>query len=101
MTTHRWMRLSLLVLALGALACGGNRADGHPGHGVVQAVDVERGEVTIDHDDIPGLMKGMTMTFEVPDRSLLGGIGAGDAVDFSVREEGGRYLVTAIRRSAP
>ena len=51
--------------------------------------------MTLDHEDIPGLMKGMTMTFHA-DPSLLGGVAAGQEVDFRVREEGGRYVVTRI-----
>ena len=83
----------LIVLALVLAGCGG--ASDHPGHGVVVSVDAAKGEVTLDHEDIPGLMKGMTMTFQA-DPSLLGGVAAGQEVDFRVREEGGRYVVTRI-----
>ncbi len=83
----------LLVLALPLAGCGGD--SDHPGHGVVVSVDAAKGEVTLDHEDIPGFMKGMTMTFHV-DPSLLAGVEAGQQVDFRVREEAGRYVVTAI-----
>lgn len=51
---------------------------------------------TLDHDEIPGLMMGMTMTFHA-DPALLVSVEAGQEVDFRVREEGTRrYVVTAI-----
>jgi len=85
--------LAAFVLVLSACGGGGD----HAGQGVVVAVDAAKGEVTLDHEDIPGLMKGMTMTFQA-DSKLLAGIEAGQEVDFRVREEGGRYEVTAIVR---
>lgn len=88
-------RLCTLALSLAlALAGCGESAD-HPGRGVVVSVDSAKGEITLDHEDIPGFMKGMTMTFHA-DPALLAGIEAGQKVDFRVREEAGRYVVTAI-----
>src|SRR5262245_54970120 len=81
-----------LVAALVAAACGERTpAGGHTGRGVVQSVDADAGQVTIDHGDIPGLMKGMTMTY-IADPALLEGISPGQEVDFGVVEEGGRYV---------
>jgi Cu(I)/Ag(I) efflux system periplasmic protein CusF len=91
--------LFALAFALGLLGCGGHSSD-HPGHGVVVSVDATKGEVTLDHEDIPGLMTGMTMTFHA-DPALLAGIAAGEEVDFRAREEGGRYVVTAIEPRRP
>ncbi len=87
-------RLCALLLALALAGCSGN--SDHPGHGMVVSVDAAKGEVTLDHEDIPGLMMGMTMTFHA-EPALLAGIEAGQEVDFRVREEGAdRYVVTAI-----
>ena len=86
----------MLVLSLSLAACGGSGSSDHSGHGKVVAVDPAKGEITLDHDDIPGLMAGMTMTFHA-EPALLAGVEAGQEVDFRVREEGaGRYVVTAI-----
>ncbi len=49
------------------------------------------------HDDIPGFMKGMTMTFDVAPGGELDGIDRGVKVDFRVKEERGIYTVTEIR----
>jgi Cu/Ag efflux protein CusF len=76
-----------------ALACGGSDPKGR---GVVVAVDRVNGGITLDHEEIPGLMVAMTMTFRA-DPALLAGIEAGQQVDFRVRDEGaGVYVVTAI-----
>jgi Cu/Ag efflux protein CusF len=74
--------------------------EGHAAHGVVKRVDVSTGTVTIDHEDIPGLMMAMTMEFEVSDPSILHGVSPGQAVDFRVLKKGDRYVVTEIHPAA-
>lgn len=82
---------------LGIAACGAEPAgETHPGHGVVHQVDRAQGQITIDHEDIPGFMKGMTLTFEVSDPSILERVSSGREVDFRVRAEGDRYVITKI-----
>ena len=49
--------------------------------------------------DIPGLMKAMTMTFDVAPEVALEGLEPGAEVDFQVKYEGGAYVVTELRRS--
>jgi Cu/Ag efflux protein CusF len=93
--------VATLGLALGmAVACGSS-SEGR-GRGVVQDVDAQARRITLDHGDIPGLMKAMTMTFEVAPGVALEGLDAGAKVDFRVQEEdGGVYTVTELRRSGP
>jgi len=63
----------------------------------VKAVDATAHTVTIDHDDIPGLMPRMTMVLSVADLTALGGIKVGERVDFSLRDDGGgKHVVTEI-----
>lgn len=84
-------------LALATAACGGGRYAGeHRGHGVVERVDPAKGEVVIDHEDMPGFMMAMKMTFEVTDPAILEGVSPGQEVDFLAKEEGGHYIVTRI-----
>lgn len=45
--------------------------------GKVVAVDAEKKTVTIDHEDIPGLMKAMKMEFKVEDEKFLAGLKGG------------------------
>ena len=87
----RWLLVSAFVLALASCRGGSDQ----PVHGAVVSLDPAKGEITLDHEDIPGLMKAMTMTFEA-DPKLLAGVEVGARVDFRAHEEGGRYVVTAI-----
>lgn len=93
----------LLALGLAAFsltaACGGE-TDAGRGRGVVTAVAAAEGKVTIDHGDIPGVMKAMTMEFQA-DPALLAGIEAGSQVEFRVVYENGAYRLTELRPAAP
>ena len=97
---RRFATVALLLLFAGGpavTACdSGPEERAHRGHGIIQAVDASKGKVTIDHEEIPGLMKAMTMTFTVSDPSILASVTAGQEVDFRVKEESGRYVVTVI-----
>lgn len=64
--------------------------------GVVRAVDREASEVTIRHDDIPGLMPKMTMPFRVQDRSLLDDVQPGDKIEGSLRVSGDAFVLTEL-----
>lgn len=66
--------------------------------GKVVALDAARKVVTLDHEDIPGLMKAMTMEFAVEDPKVLGGVAAGDAVQAKLKVEGGNYIVTGLEK---
>jgi Cu/Ag efflux protein CusF len=91
--TRRVGRLAA-VAALAALgACSEGRIGGR-GEGVVRATH-DDGRIVIEHGDIPGVMKAMTMEFEV-DPGLLKGIESGDRVTFAIEAEGGRYHVTQL-----
>ena len=83
---------ALLVVA----ACGGEADAGKPGTGVVREIDAANARVTLEHGDVPGLMKAMTMTFEVADPKLLEGVEVGNEVDFRVRYADGKYTITDI-----
>ncbi len=87
----------LLAVLFAATACGGAGNGDYTGHGIVKGVEPARREVTIDHEEIPGLMKAMTMTFRVSDSHLLKGVEPGQEVEFDVVYEEGAYQVTAIR----
>jgi protein SCO1/2 len=82
----------LLLAAL--LACGDRGgASRHEATGVVREVQLETGQVLIEHGDIEGLMPAMTMNFDVPDRALLESLRAGQAIHFSVEFDGRSYRV--------
>lgn len=51
--------------------------------GTVEAIDVAEGHVMIDHEDIPGLMPAMTMSFDAP-QSLLARLAVGQRIRFTL-----------------
>lgn len=69
-------------------------------HGVVKGVDAKAGTVTLDHEDIPGVMMAMTMTYGVADPALLKNVALGQAVDFRLRKDGDDYVVAEIKPGA-
>jgi len=84
-------------VALGSSACGPGASPDHEAHGVVVSLDATARKIALDHGDIPGFMKAMTMTFEVAPEVALDGVAPGVEVDFRAKEEGGVYTVTMIR----
>jgi Cu/Ag efflux protein CusF len=66
-----------------------------------KVVNVAERGVTIDHQDIPGLMSAMTMAFEVREPAVLQGIAAGDAVEFTLVRDAKGLHVTRIRKINP
>lgn len=79
-----------------ATACG-RSVPTYEVHGVVKEVLREDRQLVIAHDDIPGVMPAMTMSFDVPDPALLGRVSAGDTVHFELEVEEGRYRIVAIQ----
>lgn len=66
--------------------------------GKVVSLDPAKKVVTLDHEDIPGFMKAMTMEFSVDDAKALDGLKAGDAVQGKLQVEGGKYTVTGLEK---
>jgi Cu/Ag efflux protein CusF len=66
--------------------------------GEVKKVDPANGKVTIKHGDIKNLdMPGMTMVFTAKDKDLLNTVKAGDKIQFTAVNDGGKLVVTAIQ----
>ena len=68
----------------------------YAGTGIVKAINIEKGEITIDHQEIPGLMSAMTMDFEVADSSLLASLKAGDNVEFELKQKNEKVVLIKI-----
>ena len=85
-----------LALGLALAACSPPAPTEHAGHGQAIDVDREARTITLDHGDIPGLMKGMTMTFAVAPDVDLEKIEPGSTVDFRVKSEGSAITVVGI-----
>ena len=67
------------------------------GAGVVKAVDLGAGTVTIQHGPIAALKwPAMAMTFKANPPSVLHGVSAGQSVKFKLMQMGGATELTAI-----
>ena len=80
---------------------GGNADRQYDIKGKVVAVGEDWQSVTLDHQDIPGLMKGMQMKFGVSDPGILSGIEPGDEVQGRLKVEEGEYTITQIEKAQP
>ena len=83
--------------------CQGNPSKGsaekqYPLKGKVVAVNQDKQTVTLDHEDIPGLMHAMTMDFEVANSKLLDGLKPGDQLQGRLEVESGRYIITELEK---
>lgn len=81
------------------MVCGCVRSQHYDLRGQVLAVDRGRQEVTIKHEDIRGLMPGMTMPFKVSDPALLNGLEAGDLVQGTLVVKEYTGYLTALKRT--
>jgi Cu/Ag efflux protein CusF len=108
--------LILATFAVAMFACNSQQHDmanmnsagmpmsNEPGTQIYQSVGKVTGinstakEVTIDHQDIPGLMSAMRMTFAVKDVAVLNDLSVGDDIDFELERNGSDLTVTKILR---
>jgi Cu/Ag efflux protein CusF len=66
--------------------------------GKVVAVSPAKPAVTLDHENIPGLMKAMRMEFVVEDPKLLEGIKVGDQVQGRLKQGESGYVLTRLEK---
>lgn len=52
----------------------------YPVRGKIVAVETSKGEVLLDHENIPGFMEAMTMPYKVADTSILSELHPGDKI---------------------
>lgn len=93
---RRRTAVALLAVALGCPISG---TQTYEARGSLLAVDREAQQLRIAHDEIPGLMPAMTMSFDVASPELLEGLEPGVAVHFELARVRTGLEITAIRRS--
>jgi protein SCO1/2 len=80
--------IAALLLVLTTLACDvaqqSQRARRVQGVGVVESVDVPLKQVVIDHEEMPGVMPAMSMSFDVGDPRLLDTLAPGQKIAFTL-----------------
>ena len=94
-------RRSTLLLVLFGLffvaAC--SSAKHYEMKGQVLAVDRDKAEILVNHEDIPGLMPAMTMPYKVESVTMLDNIGPGDLISADLAVENGTAVVTKITKT--
>ncbi len=65
------------------------------GVGIVTQIDAKTSALTLDHEDIKGLMPAMIMMYRVASPDLSKGLRKGDKVAFDI--DAGRYTITAVK----
>jgi len=97
-----WLVIPAIAAALGA-GCSRNTPKSYPLHGQILAVDLAHQELTIRHEDIPGLMPGMTMSYPVATASLMQGRTPGETITatLEVSDMTGQLVAIEHRGSAP
>jgi protein SCO1/2 len=100
-----WLVLGLSLTLAGCKDGGGDKAKTagekeYDVRGKVMAVDPAKPAVTLDHEDIPGLMKAMQMEFRVEDAKALEAIKVGDQIQGRLKKsESGCVLTRLEKRS--
>lgn len=64
--------------------------------GTIQELDAVNSKIKIKHEDISGLMPGMTMAFDVRENDILSKVEVGDNVVFWLEDNGANLTVTEI-----
>jgi protein SCO1/2 len=67
--------------------------------GQVLAVDRDKVEILVKHEDIPGLMSAMTMPYKVESVSMLDNIGPGDLISTDLAVDNGTGVITKITKT--
>lgn len=70
----------------------------YEGKGVVTEINVEKGWLEINHEEIKGLMPAMTMQFNYPDKAALKSLQVGDKVTFTLEDNKGAETLTKISK---
>lgn len=88
---------TLLLLLACDVAQHSQRARRVEARGLVEAVDPDLKQVIIDHEDIPGVMPAMSMSFDVADPRLLDTLAPGQVVAFTLEIRRTSFRVVSAR----
>ena len=94
------------LVSLFLFGCGGGNQKAseqkeYPIKGKVMALNPDKPSVKLDHEDIPGLMKGMQMEFAVDDTKMLDGLQPGDEVEGQLKMKNGKLTIVGLQIRNP
>jgi Cu/Ag efflux protein CusF len=93
---HRCLETGFAVgITLGARAQESGAIGIFRGVGIVTEIDSSKTALTVDHEEIRGLMPAMVMMYRVDPPSLLGGLKPGDKIEFLIDVK--RYTITEVK----
>ena len=95
------MFLTFAMICFAVAGCTSSSADKEKVYdikGKVVALDTEKKKVTLDHEEIPGHMKAMTMPFGVNNAKVLEGIKVGDEVHGKLSVKGAESVITELMK---
>ena len=102
MQMFHWLGKLVVLVSLTLVGCNGSdatpAAQEYPIKGTVIAVDSSRPSVKLDHEEIPGLMKGMKMDFPVENAAVLEGLAVGDKVQGRLKAQSGKHTITHLEK---
>jgi Cu/Ag efflux protein CusF len=103
MNALRISGVAALIIILSLTGCGQKSAEKSAAKvydikGKIVAIRPDKEGVTLDHEDIPGLMKGMKMEFLVQDARVLEGLQVGDQVQGKLKVESGSQMITELKK---
>ena len=93
------MRAVLVLLVTVATAAACSKGQRYPLTGQVLAVDLQRQELTVRHDDIRGFMPGMTMPFRVKDAAEASARKPGDLITATLVVESSTGYLENVRKT--
>jgi Cu/Ag efflux protein CusF len=96
----RYVLLAISVLWLGVSGCGTEEERIYDFKGHVVSLDRGGNTVTIDHEEIPGLMRAMKMPFRADDPKLLEGLVPGMPVEGKLKVVAGKYVLIELKRKS-
>ena len=91
--------LFTLLVAVCATLAACSRPRQYELRGQIVAIDRDRHEVTVKHEDVSGLMSAMTMPFKVEADKLLDGLSVGDLVKATLVVRKSSGVLSSIERT--
>ncbi len=64
--------------------------------GMVKSIPPNKKLIIVDHHEIPGFMRAMTMPFSLPDSNMVEGIKPSDSISMTIQYDGESILLKEI-----